>query len=131
MFCATRITLQTSVSLRSLRKKCYGGGMGRRANDLEFAINLSRSLLKGKKAVKNEAERRRMFDRFCILSGLYTDRAIQMLLLKDGQRGQIISTPIPPDPEKQSSKLDDQAQKMLRQLQNGGGDGNNASGTTD
>jgi hypothetical protein len=83
--------------------------MARRTDHLNYAINLSKYMAK---KAKSDVERRRMFDRFCVLAKLYPDKLIQ--LVDDAPVGRTPDAAIIKSPT-----LDEQAQEMLKRLKGG------------
>lgn len=93
--------------------------MPRKSDHLTYAINFAK--YQSKKA-KSDVEKRRMFDRFCVLANLYPEKMIQ--LVDDSPVARTSDVPLVKTPS-----LDEQAQAMLKKLKNGGNDGDNTSGT--
>ena len=84
--------------------------MPRHSDHLNYAINLAKYLAK---KAKSDPERRRMFDRFCVLAKLYHESMIQLSddppKIDRAPESDIVKTPT----------LDEQAQDMLKKLKGG------------
>ena len=85
--------------------------MPRHSDHLNYAINLAKYLAK---KAKSDTERRRMFDRFCVLAKLYPD---QMIKLSDDPPA--TKATAAEDSVVKMPTLDEQAQDMLKKLKGG------------
>jgi hypothetical protein len=88
-----------------------GAGAGRPSDDLKWAKNVAKFMVK---RVKSEVEKRRWFDRFLVLSKLAT-----IELREDPPPNIPAKDPL----ELKLPDLDSQAAEMLKKIQNGGDDG--------
>lgn len=91
--------------------------MPRKSDNLTFAINFAK--YQSKKA-KSDVEKRRMFDRFCVLAKL-----LEIQLQDDAPQGRSSDAPVAKVPT-----LDEQAEEMLKKLKNGGSRGNKSDASS-
>jgi hypothetical protein len=89
-----------------------------KSDHLQYAINFAKYQ---SKRCKSDVEKRRMFDRFCVLANLYPKGLIQ--LVDDSPSGRTSDSTIVKE-----MSLDERAQQMLKEL--GGDDGDDAAKTS-